>query len=419
MRLTRSFVAWDRDRRRARRLSEYTDRLVLRRRNDGKQPGPPDDDDDELEAMSLLAAELTDLEITPPSHFRDELAERLKASDQQLPPHSAMAALGERLLRTINGWGFMPAPIPAAVAGAVVLAVVAFFATGQSPVLSAAEVLARSDEALAAIVHPGEVLHRTWRVRLTTWERGDAAPVFREQLHDEWMDGADFDHVASKTVTRGRKRAWASRRVNGEIHTVGFVGADEGTGRPAALNIEPTRQEYLRAADTFPPEARRLLHIYLDRWIIYMSMASERRFNREILEGTFGGPMPRSVSVGHTTENGRPAYAVSAVDPSRVDFMWQSGRPPSVQLTRDYSVIYIAKDSYLTIKSERHIEYPTGRRTLEVRTLEGMRTYRSEELTDDPFEIDVPPGTQVNRQSALELLTGVLAVLQREQTGGR
>ena len=135
-----------------------------------------------------------------------------------------------------------------------------------------------------------------------------------------------------------------------------------------------------------------------------MPIAGERRFNREILEGAAGGPMPRSVTVDDVfVENRKAAFAVRAVDPSRVQFLWRSGEPPRVQLAREEAISYIAKDSYLTIKSQRSTEYRSGRRTFELRTLEESRTYRMDELTRNPFEVNVPAGTRVNRQSALEL----------------
>jgi hypothetical protein len=113
-------------------------------------------------------------------------------------------------------------------------------------------------------------------------------------------------------------------------------------------------------------------------------------------------------------ENGKAAFAVRADDPSRVQFLWRSGEPPWVQLAREEAISYIAKDSYLTIKSQRNTEYRSGRRTFELRTLEETRTYRMEQLPRNPFEVKVPEGTRVNRQSALELLTAILEALQKD-----
>jgi hypothetical protein len=308
----------------------------------------------------------------------------------------------------------------AAVAFAGVLfALVVVHQLGQPRVASAADVLMRSNEALAGTVHPGEVLYRKWRVRFTVWERPGAAPATEERMIEEWMDGADFDRVAGRSRTaEGRVRVYASHRENGEVRSVAYDSAP-GDSQQAALNIEPTQQEYLRAVDTFPPDASRLLHTYLRRNFIYMPIAGERRFNREILEGAASGPMPRSVTVDDAVANGKPAFAVRAVDPSRVQFMWRSGGPPLVQLAREEATSYVAKDSYLTIKSQRSTEFRSGRLTSESRTLEDTRTYRMADLERNPFEVNVPQGTRVNRQSALDHLTAVLDALQKDLPQGK
>jgi hypothetical protein len=252
------------------------------------------------------------------------------------------------------------------------------------------------------------------------WERPGAPPVTEERMVEEWMDGADFDRVAGHSQTPdGWVRAFASHREAGQVRSVAYTGARSRDPQPA-LNIEPTQQEYLRAADTFPPDASRLLHTYLRRHFIYMPITGERRFNREILEGASGGPMPRSVTVEDVIiDDGKAAFAVRAVDPSRVQFLWQSGEPPRVQLAREEAISYIAKDSYLTIKSQRDTEYRSGRRSVELRTLEETRTYRMDQLTRNPFEIKLPDGTRINRQSAHELLTAILDALQKDMPEGQ
>lgn len=412
---------WGSQRRRARRLSDYTDQVVLRRRNEGPRPAAPDEDDPELEALSLLAGELTDLEVTPPPNFQEELLAQIRRQDK-IPAHEGwrgrLGAMRSCMALLLDDWSLGPTPTRTAVCAAALLAVVAFSYFGQSHVLSAADVLMRSNEALAATVQPGEVLYRRWRVEVTSSRLG-VAPVTRERVIHEWMDGADFDHVAvQSTRGSGLRYQWASYRENGQIHSVAFNWTNEESGNRPVLHVEPTREDYVREAETFAPEARRLLHTYLSRSFIYMSIASERRFNREILEGTSGGPLPRSITVDHVVENGKPAFAVRAVDPSRVHFLWRTELPPLVSLAREETISYIAKDSSLTIKSQQDADYRDGRRVVEVRTLEEMRTYRMGELKEDPFRIDIPPGTRVNQQSAHELLAGVVDALQHDQSQG-
>jgi hypothetical protein len=415
---------WRNARRRARELADHTDQLVRRRRNEGRRPN--DLDDPELQELGRLASELTDLEIAPPPNFQEELVAELRrgAADQQTGawPRRAYANVVDRLSLVFERWSMAPARVRAAVGcGGVLLVVAVLNQVSQSPSASAADVLMRSNEALAATVHPGEVLYRKWRVQFTVWERPGAAPVTEERMVEEWMDGADFDRVAGRSLsTEGWLRAYASRRENGQVRSVAYSGSAKGGEPEDALNVEPTQQEYIRAANAFAPETSRLLHTYLRRQFIYMPIAGERRFNREILEGAAGGPMPRSVTVDDAVvENGKPAFAVRAVDPTRVQFLWRSGKPPRVQLAREEAISYIAKDSYLTIKSQRNTEYRSGRRTFELRALEESRTYRMEELPQNPFEVHVPAGTRINHQSAFELLTAILDALQKDAPQGQ
>ena len=413
---------WRNARQRARQLAEHTDRLILRRRNEGRRPDDLEGGDDELEDLSLLAAELTDLDLAPRPSFQEDLAAELRrhgvAREPAGPwPRRLFAASAERVSHLVERWTMTPSPARAALAcAAVLLAVIVFNQVGRSPVASAADVLMRSNEVLASTVHPGEVLYRRWRVQFTSWEGPGAPGVTEERMVEEWMDGADFDRVAGRSLTAdGWLRVFASHRENGQVRSVGYSGTAKGGDPQDALNVEPTQQEYLRAADTFDPDASRLLHTYLRRHFIYMPIAGERRFNREILEGAAGGPMPRSVTVDEVAiENGKRAFAVRAVDPTRVQFLWRSGEPPRVQLAREEAISYITKDSYLTIKSQRNTEYRSGRRTFELRTLEESRTHRIDELTRNPFEVIAPVGTRVNRQSALELLTAILDALRKD-----
>lgn len=416
---------WRNARRRARELAEHTDQLVRRRRNEGRRPD--DLEDPELQELSSLASELTDLDVAPPLTFQNELAAELRrgaAADRPTGawPRRVYANVVDRLSLFVERWKMAPTRVRAAVACAgVLLAVAVLNQVSQSPVASAADVLMRSNEALAGTVHPGEVLYRKWRVQFTSWERPDAPPVTEERMVEEWMDGADFDRVAGRSLTaEGWLRAYASRRENGQVRSVAYSGSAKGGDPQDALNVEPTQQEYIRAADTFAPDGSRLLHTYLRRHFIYMPIAGERRFNREILEGAAGGLMPRSVTVEDVfVENRKAAFAVRAVDPTRVQFLWRSGEPPRVQLAREEAISYIAKDSYLTIKSQRSAEYRSGRRTFEMRALEESRTYRMEELPRNPFEVHVPAGTRINQQSALELLTAILDALQKDAPQGQ
>ena len=374
-------------------LAEHTDQLILRRRNEGRRPDDLEDANAELADLSLLAAELTNLDIVPPLNFQEELAAQLRrqgAAPRQPTgawPQRLYAHAVDRISFLVERWTMTPTRVRAAFACAsVLLAVIVFNQAGQSPVVSAADVLMRSNEALAATVHPGELLYRRWRVQFTSWERPGATPVSEEREVEEWMDGADFDRVAGRSQTAdGWLRAFASHRENGQVRSVAYSGSVQGGDPQAALNVEPTQQDYLRAADTFAPDASRLLHTYLRRHFIYMPIAGERRFNREILEGAAGGPMPRSVTVDDVVvESGKPAFAVRAVDPSRVQFLWRSGEPPHVQLAREEAISYIAKDSYLTIKSQRNTEYRSGRRSFELRTLEETRTYSGGPADTEP-----------------------------------
>src|SRR5437867_10246684 len=128
------------------------------RRERRESPFPEHDGD--LADLQAISSALTDLSIEPPAGFRKRLAGRL--------PALAETSVRSRLLTL----GSALPTVTAAIAVALIVIVVrTFFDAG---VVSASEILTRSDDALKGIVHPGQLLYRRWAVQSTTTGREGA-----------------------------------------------------------------------------------------------------------------------------------------------------------------------------------------------------------------------------------------------------
>jgi hypothetical protein len=398
----------------ARRVSELVDGLVLHRRY--QRTERPVSEDREFRQLSELARSLSDVTVEPPEDFQRELVNSIRrrgATQERVPRFPFIRA--RTFLRAVTS-SRIPKLVPALPSAAVVAFLVAFVARSvyDLPVASASEILTRSDAAIVKLVRPGQLLYRRWRVTSTTTS-ADGKEVRHGNTHTirEWMDGADFDRVAGRWYsaddrlliaytsigTEGQRRpnAYFSPGVYGEIR--------------GALNIEPTLEEYRAAAHRFPPDVERALNVYLDRQYIYLPITGERRFNRAMIEshlesGT--GPLPRVVLSFDTSQvNGTPVYRVQAVDPASIDFNWRSEGPPRVRLAWAKIVRYIARDSYLSVRSEETLKFVDGRTRVTTRELLETRAISTRDLSLDPFKLDVPDGTPVQHQSAFDQLSGV------------
>lgn len=415
------------DRARAQRISEYVDGLVVHRREERLRPFSAEDR--EFRELAGLARVLSAIDVTAPQDFREDLCARL-------PRMAATGAFDDRswlggsrwfsrrvaaLVRPLARW-FSPLPgtlrTAAAMALLVALAVTFVSQLASTPTVSAAEILSRSDLALAKLLRPGEVLYRRWKVtdRITGAGRPDTV---RAWTSHEWMDGSDFAHVAGRrySVAGRLLLAYVSMREDGEVRprvyfAPGFLREPRGL-----LSTEPSRREFQEAIAQFPPEERAVLKTYLDRGYIYEPIAGERRFNRTLLESpaSASAELPQiMLSLDRSKElNGIPVFAVRIVEPIRIQFRWRSDGPPSAWVTRQETVRYIAQDTFLSLRSEEIQQFRDGRRGLT--TLELLETRLSEAGAQgvNPFELEVPEETPLRRQSAHEQLSAVARVLRR------
>ena len=408
----------------AQRVSELVDGILLHHRYDGASDPPATDG--ELRELGTLARSLSEVAISVPEDFRDQLANRLPQMAKIETEHDR-ADDGRDVLR---GWvvaarvsvrRLLEVRVPprfSAVSSALAIAlftIVMFRALVDAPVASAAEILSRSDAAMATLVGRGQLLYREWKVSSRT-----VAPDGREisrgntRLIREWMDGGDFDRVAarwysgddrlliaySSVASGGQRRphAYFSPGVYGEVRGV--------------LNVEPTAEEYKEATARFPNDLRRALTVYLDRQYIYLPITGERRFNKAILkpEADIPPSLPRIVVSSDSTEiNGTAAYRVRVVDPAAITFNWRSEGPPRVRAGSAEIVRYIARDSYLSVRSDETFQYVDGTTRFTTRELVETRAVNVEGSPLDPFKLDVPEGTPVHLQSAFDQLSGVAA----------
>ena len=114
------------------------------------------------------------------------------------------------------------------------------------------------------------------------------------------------------------------------------------------------------------------------------------------------------------TSNVRDALLrIRVVDPAWIDFNWRSGGPPLVRLARLETVRYVARNSYLSVKTEETLRFEDGRQRFTTRELVEMRAVPVADVPLDPFNLEIPAGTPIQRQSAYEQLSGVSTAFSR------
>lgn len=391
------------DREQARRVIAYVDDVVLHRRAGAGGADPLSADDRELAQLRQLVHCLSDLDVVAPEGFQERLAARFGEAEAEPPARSQAATLRAVLVA----------------ATLFLAAVVLVRSVVDVRVLSAQSVLSRSDAALTELVRPGQFLYRRWKVTSTSTAGSTPGTTQTERIIEEWMDGANVDRVAGR---------WSTK--DGQLQIAYATGLEDGRYRPTVyfspgvydeprglLNIEPTRQEFEQALQTFPQPVQRGLKVYLDRNYIYAPITGERNFNRAILESPEQSipEMPRVVVSLHDSHmlNATPVYCVRIVDSAAVTFNWRSSRPSVIRLGRAEILRYIARDSFLSVRTEERWVLEDGRQRFTTRELVETRAIDGGELTSDPFVIDVPPGTPVERQSAVAHLSGVAGALAR------
>lgn len=411
------------EREQARRIVAYADEIVLHRRSTAGGADPLSAEDREFERLSELVRCLSDVEVVAPSGFQEELVRRIRQSvdDEGPVPRWRSAFAWRPRLAGPTLMGKQPMALRTAMLTAAVLLglVVLSRSVIDVPVVSAESVLSRSDAALTGLVRPGQVLYRQWKVT----SRGAAGlmtgTLQSERIIEEWMDGADVERVAARWSSKDRELqiAYTTRLQDGEYRPYVYFSPGMYSEKRGVLNIEPTRREFDEALGSFPQPVSRALRVYLDRHYIYAPITGERSFNRAI----FDAPehpvpeMPRilvSFDESHML-NATPVYRVRLLDAASVTFNWRSSGPPLIRLAQAEIVRYIARDSFLSVRTEERYVYEDGRRRSSTRELVVTKALELAELREDPFTLDVPPRTPVQRQSALEQLAGVADVLQR------
>jgi hypothetical protein len=416
------------DRDEARRISDYIDSLVFQRR---LLESPVDQETapfgGELRELSRLAALLSGIRLVHPEEVQAEIARRIvNAPAKQRRPTSMFRWATVRQVVTRSrqiAAGFFKAWRPAAVTAIAATVVLLTFDVVSQHTASAAEILTRADAVLDRVVPPGKLLFRRWKIVDQIREYPGAPARLEERYTLEWIDGSD------------RRRAIGrSYRVDGRMYAAYVGDLDHGqyvrkiylapglsalgvsNERRGLLSVTPSAAEYEAALARFGDADRRVLETYLARGYIYQPLVSERRFNDAMLQEVAGpAPLPRvRLSLDDSDLGGQPdLYKVRSVDAVRIQFRWKSAGPTAVWLERQETVRYIAKDTYLTVKSEERAEDERGRTVNTTREL--VQTQTVDEWADgvSPFELVVPDTVPVRHQSAYEHLSQVIDALRR------
>ena len=410
----------------ATQISAFVDGLILQRR-DRERDEECLDNDGEFKELRALIEEIRDVRIDAPTAFQEELLTRLPKMDaveRRVPKSRWRSALGS-LFRSVQcaETALRRAAVAAAPSAVVVVFAVAVLVVSRSiwdtPLASAAEVLSRSDAALAKLVHPGQLLYRRWKVTSTTVDPSGATTRRTVRMIHEWMDGGNFDRVAGRWYSSDDRLqiGYATVGKDTDLRPNVYFSPGVYSEPRGVLNIEPTVAEFRQAIQQFPTSEQSALQVYLDRQQIYEPIIGEVRKNRAIIETPHYGvsALPRivlSLDRGGSL-NGSPVYGVRVVDPAWIDFNWRSGGPPLVRLARLETVRFIDRDSYLSVKTEETLRFEDGRQRFTTRELVETKAVSPSESPLDPFKLEIPAGTPVQRQSAVQQLTGVADAFRR------
>jgi hypothetical protein len=399
----------------ARRLSEYVDSLLLQQRYEQRGSEFPLEDR-EFHELRGLAQSLADLTSEPPVGFARDLARRLPALAAETSPRSTVAGAWARIRSTMSA---LPSFSPVFSAAMTLLAIALVFrAVLDVPVVSASEILTRSDEALVRLIKPGQLLYRRWKVTSTTIEQDGSERRGGTRTIREWMDGADYDRVAGRWSSADDRLliGYTSIGSDGERRPhVYFSPGVFGEAR-GLFSIEPTAAEFQAAVRDFADPVRGQLDAYLRRQSIYLPIVGERTFNRAVIDAAHQadeGPPRVVLSFDRGEMGGTRVYRVRMIDPAWIDFNWRSDGPPRVSLASAEWVRYIACDSYLSVRTESTLTFENGRRRVTTRELLETRAIPTADLPLDPFSLEVPEGTPVQRQSALDHLSAVALAFGR------
>jgi hypothetical protein len=182
------------------------------------------------------------------------------------------------------------------------------------------------------------------------------------------------------------------------------------------FSIEPTADEFRTAAREFAERERSQLNVYLRRQSIYLPIVGERMFNRAVIDAARqadADPARVVLSFDLATIDGTPVYRVRVKDPESIEFNWRSDGPPRVGLVSAERVRYIARDSYLSVRTEDSLTLEDGRRRFTTRELVETRAIQTADLSLDPFKLEIPEGTPAQRQSAFDHLSAVSQAFER------
>lgn len=415
------------ERAQAQRVAAYVDGVVIQRRDLSRDLEPLRSEDREFDSLRELVTHLNAIELTPPDGFERDLLRRLPrlASDPPQTPRPWMDGVRGllRLAQVGQPWRVAPHATLLPLAIALLMAAVAVlalrFAAETPMVVSAREVVTRSDAALRRLVLPGQLLHRRWSVQQTIDGRAGADTRRLTHTIEEWMDGGDIDRVAGRWYDADGRLliAYTTHIQDGQHRPSVYFRPGVFNEAAGGLNIEPTRKEFEDALEQFPLPMRRTLQLYLARQYIYQPIIGEREINRAILEAPNEptSSLPRVVLSCDRTqgETGEDLFRVRLIDPVSITFNWTSKGPPRVQLRRAEVVRYINAGSYLATRTENSYVYANGQHRTAVHQLVGMETLDTARLASDPFILDVPAGTPTRRQSAHEQLSTVADALER------
>jgi len=387
----------------------------------GSRRGPEDDPgfdrteeasmDDMLELVRVLNA----MEIASPASAEEDVWQRLQRGDL-VTGRATRRATG--LLRKSVAW-FARAPrLSAGAATAIVVACVVSvllnYGAGRGVV--AGEILGSSDATLRRLLESGQVLHRVSRtaqlIGTAGHERATSATVH------EWMQEQGTSRVSRRAYDAQGQLLWAmvAQQEDGYrrarfYYAPGYKGRTDGL-----LSVAPTAQEYRDAIERFFPSLRPALRTFFQPGF-GSGIAGERGFNRSNL-GWLGTATqlrdtpPPSVSAIQR-EDGRRVYRVQLEEPLRLWFESSRDGVLEVFLGHGTTIREIGRDDGLTLAVATTLTLEGNDQIRMTSEVIDQAVEQPPTSANNPFSLDVPPGTPVRRQSAYDELAAMAPTLMR------
>jgi hypothetical protein len=291
----------------------------------------------------------------------------------------------------------------------LVAAVATVFWRATAEPVSAADIIRRADESLAALVHPGQVLHRRWNATLTVRAVG-SAPVEHRREFREWVQINPNRLAVRSYLTDGRLLSASWTVADGSsrrrwMYDAGAAVLHAKPGSAPRMVVWPSDEELAREAPRHSQTSQRLLDLSLSAETITPEELLERGFRR--LSDRMNAQLTvTAVSLGKHQTGKRVQFFV----PTYPMFRLSGGHVEAVGAEWSASLVF-DDENHLVRSCLVEIRLPSGDNVSALFTLNHWETV-SASAVEDIFVFEPPAGTPTFRVGAREVLEAADTVWQ-------